>query len=70
MSKLRAVTPDERAHKKMTVIEAADHGTHQDLLRALRDRIATAIEDSNAHPRDIAALSRVAHAAAPLPGRR
>jgi DNA-binding NtrC family response regulator len=58
MPKLRAVTPNERAHKKMTVIDAADHGTHPDLLRALKARIATAIQDPNGHPRDIAALSR------------
>jgi hypothetical protein len=58
MPKLRAVTPNERAHKKMTVIDAADHGTHPDLLRALKDRIAAAIQDPKGHPRDIAALSR------------
>jgi hypothetical protein len=58
MSKLRAVNPDERARKKMSVVEAADHGTHQDLLRALRARVAAATESPNAHPRDLAALSR------------
>ena len=58
MSKLRAVTRGERAFKKMTVIEAAQSGTHQDLLRALRNRLAAAIEDPAAHPRDIANLAR------------
>ena len=58
MSKLRAVTPGERAFKKMSVVEAAEQGTHQDLLRALRDRLAAAIEDPAAHPRDIANLAR------------
>ena len=58
MSKLRAVTPGERAFKKMSVVEAAEQGTHQDLLRALRGRLAAAIEVPNAHPRDIANLAR------------
>jgi hypothetical protein len=56
--KLRAVSPSVRAHKKMSVVDAADHGTHRDLLRTLRDRIASTIQDVNVHPRDIAALSR------------
>jgi hypothetical protein len=34
MPKLRAITADERAHKRLSVIDAADHGTHPDLLRA------------------------------------
>jgi hypothetical protein len=42
----------------MSVIDAADHGTHPDLLRALKARIAATIQDPVAHPRDIAALSR------------
>jgi hypothetical protein len=58
MPKLRAVDSNERAHQKMSVIDAADHGTHSDLLRALKDRIAAAIQDPKGHPRDIAALSR------------
>jgi hypothetical protein len=58
---LRAVSPGETAprHKKpLTVVEAATCGTHRELLDSLRRRIATTIEDPNAHPRDLAALSR------------
>jgi hypothetical protein len=61
MPTLRTVTPNERAprpKKALTVVQAATRGNHQDLLNALRLRIAGAIEDPNAHPRDLAALSR------------
>jgi hypothetical protein len=38
---------------------SAARGTHQDLLSALQLRVAAAIEDTSAHPRDLAApLSR------------
>jgi hypothetical protein len=61
MPNLRAVTPNERAprrKKTLTVVQAATRGTYQELLAALRLRVATAIESPNAHPRDLAALSR------------
>lgn len=57
--KLRAVTADEKSKiKKMTVVEAAERGTHRDLLVALRDRVAATIQSAECHPRDMAALSR------------
>jgi len=57
---LRAVTPDEKAAPK-TITEAASHGTHRELLVAMRDRIAKAVEDPNCPPRDLASLSRRLH---------
>lgn len=57
---LRVVPPGEAAppRKKLTITAAADHGTRRDLLVAMRSRIATAVEDPNTPPRDLAALSR------------
>jgi hypothetical protein len=58
---LRAVKPSERApqrKKALTVVQAAARGTHEELLTALRLRLAAAMEDPIAHPRDLAALSR------------
>jgi hypothetical protein len=58
---LRAVRSTERApqrKKPLSVVEAAASGSHEDLLDALRLRIATTIADPTAHPRDLAALSR------------
>jgi hypothetical protein len=57
---LRAVSPSERApqRKKLTVVQAAERGNHEDLLTALRLRLAAAMQDPQAHPRDLAALSR------------
>jgi hypothetical protein len=57
---LRAVKASERApqrKKPLTVLEAAARGTHRELLDALRLRLAAAMEDPIAHPRDLAALS-------------
>lgn len=53
---LRAVAEDEKAPPK-TVTEAASRGTHRELLVAMRDRIATAVEDPKCPPRDLASLS-------------
>lgn len=57
---LHIVTPDEKAmsKKRLTITGAADNGTRRDLLVAMRARIATAVEDPNTPPRDLAALSR------------
>ncbi len=58
---LRAVSSTERApqrKKPLSVVEAATRGTHEELLAALRLRIATTIADPTAHPRDLAALAR------------
>jgi hypothetical protein len=57
--RLRPVGPDETPAKpsKLSVSEAAERGTHRQLLEALRDKIAKTIEGGNCHPRDLAALS-------------
>jgi len=44
--------------KPKTVTEAANSGTTRELLVAMRDRIATAVEDPNAPARDLAALTK------------
>ena len=56
---LRAVSSDEMPPvKAMTVAQAAEHGTHRDLLVAMRARIAKAVADPDCPPRDLAALTR------------
>lgn len=57
---LRAVQPGEKAAPatKKTVKEAAEAGSHLELLVAMRDRIATAVADPKCPPRDLAALTR------------
>jgi hypothetical protein len=59
--KFRAVTEGETAPepaRAKTVTQAADTGTHRDLLVAMRDRVAKAVEDPNTPARDLAALTR------------
>ena len=58
--KLRVVTEDEKAPPK-SITEAASSGTHRELLVAMRDRIAVAVEDPACPPRDLASLSRRLH---------
>jgi hypothetical protein len=58
---LRAVATDEKPPSKValkTVLEAADEGSRVDELRAMRRRLARAIDDPNTPARDLAALSR------------
>jgi hypothetical protein len=56
---LRAVAPGERKpRKKMTVVEAAKGDDHRELLRALRARLAAAIESPSCPAVAVAALSR------------
>jgi hypothetical protein len=57
---LRSVAPDEKAPvaKPKTVSQAAEKGTTRELLVAMRDRIAKAVEDANTPARDLAALSK------------
>ncbi len=59
---LRAVAPDETAPsarpKHLTVSEAAAAGSHRELLVAMRERVAKAVQDPNCPPRDLAALTR------------
>lgn len=57
---LRAVTADERPknEKPKTVTQAAKGGSTRELLVAMRDRIAVAVEDPNTPARDLAALTK------------
>lgn len=58
---LRAVAPGEKPpskRKALSVTEAAEKGTHRDLLVAMRTRTAKAVEDVNCPARDLAALTR------------
>lgn len=57
---LRAVAPDEKPERidPKTILEAAETGTRLDELRAMRRRIATALDDPNTAARDLASLSR------------
>jgi len=59
---LRAVAPGERVPAKpKTVTEAAASGTTRELLAAMRERVAIAVQDPNCPPRDLAALTRRLH---------
>jgi hypothetical protein len=58
---LRAVALGEKPPVKtkvLSVSEAAERGTHRDLLVAMRERIAKAVQDVNCPARDLAALTR------------
>lgn len=58
---LRSVKESDKAPKARethTVTTAAKDGDRLDLLTAMRDRIATAVEDSETPARDLAALTR------------
>lgn len=61
MAHLRPVAEGERPRRKppqKTVAEAAQKGTPRELLVAMRDRIATAVENPNTPARDLAALTK------------
>jgi len=59
MANLRAVGADEPPPKKpLSLTEAAEKGSHRELLVAMRTRIARTIQDPKCPPRDLAALSR------------
>jgi hypothetical protein len=57
---LRAVASDEKPAPKVpkTILEAAEAGSRIEELRAMRRRIARALDDPNTPARDLAALSR------------
>lgn len=55
---LRAVTPEERREIPGTILQAAETGSRLDELRAMRRRLARALDDPNTPARDLAALSR------------
>ena len=57
MAALRAVKPDEKAPAK-SVTQAARTGTTRELMVAMRDRIAMAVENPKTPPRDLAALTK------------
>ena len=54
---LRAVEPDETA-RPSTLLQAAETGSLLDELKAMRRRIAQAMDDQSTPARDLAALSR------------
>ena len=60
MAGLRAVEPGETAAAPvvLSVTQAASKGTTRQLLVAMRDRVALAVEDENTAARDLAALTR------------
>lgn len=56
-----SVVTDETApapEPALSVSEAAESGTHRQLLVALRNRVATQVADVLCPPRDLAALTR------------
>lgn len=57
---LRAVKPDDKPERKRpsTILEAAERGSRLEELRAMRRRLAKALDDPNTPARDLAALSR------------
>lgn len=55
---LRPVVPDETPSKPKTLTEAARAGSTREVLTAMRDRIAVAVEDPNTPARDLAALTK------------
>ena len=59
--KLRAVAAGEKAPvpaRPKSVAEAAKKGTHRELLVAMRDRVATAVNNPDCPPRDLASLTK------------
>ena len=58
--RLRPVGPDETAEKprRLSVTQAANEGTHRELLVAVQARIAAAVQAPNCNPVALAALSR------------
>lgn len=56
---LRSVAPDEKPKEKpSSILEAAEAGSRIEELRAMRRRLAKALDDVNTPARDLAALSR------------
>jgi|GEM_PF-1243337 len=57
---LRSVPADETPERANppTILEAAEAGSRLDELRAMRRRLARALDDPNTAARDLAALSR------------
>lgn len=57
-SRVRVVAPDERREVPKSILEAAEQGSRLEELRAMRRRLAVALDDPNTPARDLAALSR------------
>ena len=57
---LRAVSEDEKVERKTpkSILESAEAGSRRDELKAMRRRLARAMDDPNTPARDLAALSR------------
>ena len=55
--KLRTVAPGEVA-ERLTITEAAEKGTLRQQMVALRERIATTVDDPDCPARELASLSR------------
>lgn len=55
---LRAVEDGERPPQPKTILAAAESGSRLEELKAMRRRIASALDDPNTPARDLAALSR------------
>lgn len=57
---LRAVAEDEKVERKApkSILESAEAGSRLDELKAMRRRLARAMDDPNTPARDLAALSR------------
>jgi hypothetical protein len=59
---LRAVTdgdkPPEQPKKRLSITQAAEEGDHLEMLRAMRRRVATTVEDPNCPARELASLTR------------
>lgn len=55
---LRTVRPGDGPVRAKSVTQAAQKGTTRELLAAMRDRIAAAVEDPNTPARDLAALTK------------
>lgn len=57
---LRAVADDEKVTPALskTILQAAEDGSRIDELKAMRRRLARAMDDPNTPARDLAALSR------------
>ena len=56
---LRSVGADERkVEPPKSILESAESGSRLDELRAMRRRLAKAMDDPNTPARDLAALSR------------
>ena len=58
---LRVVSPGEKPPaplKPKSIVQAAEEGSRLELLRALRLRLARAVQDPECPPRDLAALTR------------